>query len=503
MKNQSGKCDNCNLSGKKQFSPLPQQKNKTMKVEQIYTGCLAQGAYYIESNGEAAIIDPLREVQPYIEMAEKRNAKIKYIFETHFHADFVSGHVDLAKKTGATIVYGPTQMKTGFDMHVGADGEIFKLGNASIRLIHTPGHTMESSCYLLSDENGKETSLFSGDTLFIGDVGRPDLAQHVIADLTQEKLAGHLYDSLRNKIIPLSDDLIVYPAHGAGSACGKNLSKETTDTLGNQKKTNAALRPGLSKEDFTDELLNGLMPPPFYFPKNVLMNIQGYDSIDTVMDRGKHALSVRDFELAAEAENALIIDTRSAAEFAKGFIPNSINIGIDGNFAVWVGTLVTDIKQPILLVNEPGREDEIITRLARVGYDHTIGYLEGGFASWKNAGKEMDTVKNISAAEFAEAENKNPEINILDVRKASEYNSEHILQAVNAPLDYVNESMLLVDKNKTYYVHCAGGYRSMSFISILKSRGYENLINVDGGFSSIKTTGKFKITDYVCPTTML
>jgi len=474
-----------------------------MKVEQIYTGCLAQGAYYIESNGEAAIIDPLREVQPYILMAEKRGAKIKYIFETHFHADFVSGHVDLAKKTGAPIVYGPTTMKTGFDAIIGEDGQVFEIGKAKIKLIHTPGHTMESSCFLLIDEEGQEQAIFTGDTLFIGDVGRPDLAQHVIADLTEEKLAAHLYESLHNKILPLNDDLIVYPAHGAGSACGKNLSKETSDTLGNQKKTNHALRQGLSKEQFIQELLKGLMPPPGYFPKNVLMNINGYDGIDDVMKRGTRALSPDEFDVIANETKALVLDTRNARLFGEGFIPNSINISIDGSFAVWVGTLIPDIKQEILLVTEHGREEEVITRLARVGYDHAIGYLLGGFDAWKYAAKEIDTIKSVSAQEFAEAETKNPEINILDVRKKSEYDSEHIVNAKNTPLDYVNDSMAMIDKNKTYYVHCAGGYRSMIFSSILKARGFNNLIDVDGGFTAIKESGKFKVTEYVCPTTML
>lgn len=474
-----------------------------MKIEQIYTGCLAHGAYYIESNGEVAIIDPLREVQPYIAMAEKRGAKIKYIFETHFHADFVSGHVDLAKKTGAPIVYGPTNMKTGFDALIGKDGQVFEVGKAKIKLIHTPGHTMESSCYLLIDEEGKEQALFTGDTLFIGDVGRPDLAQHVIADLTEEKLAAHLYESLHNKILPLSDDLIVYPAHGAGSACGKNLSKETSDTLGNQKKTNYALRPGLSKEQFIQELLKGLMPPPSYFPKNVLMNINGYDGIDDVMKRGTRALSPNEFDVIANETTALVLDTRNAKTFGDGFIPNSINIGIDGSFAVWVGTLIPDIKQQILLVTEHGREEEVITRLARVGYDFAIGYLQGGFDAWKYAGKEVDHIKSVTSEEFAQAETKNPEINILDVRKKSEYDSEHIITAKNTPLDYINESLSMIDKNKTYYVHCAGGYRSMIFASILKARGFDNLIDVDGGFSAIKESGKFEVTDYVCPTTML
>ncbi|MCB9309304.1 MAG: MBL fold metallo-hydrolase [Lewinellaceae bacterium] len=474
-----------------------------MTVEQIYTGCLAQGAYYVESKGEAIVIDPLREVQPYIEKAEKNGAKIKYVFETHFHADFVSGHIDLAKKTGAKIVYGPTSAKTGFETYIAQDGEVFNIGDVKIKVLHTPGHTMESSCYLLIDENGKETALFTGDTLFIGDVGRPDLAQHVISDLTEEKLAGHLFDSLRNKIMPLNDDLIVYPAHGAGSACGKNMSKETSDTLGNQKKTNYALRPELTKELFIGEVLNGLMPPPGYFPKNVLMNIQGYESIDTVLERGNKALNPREFELLANETHALILDTRSSREFASGFIPNAINIGIDGSFAVWVGTLIPDIKQEILVVADNGREEEVVTRLARVGYDYTLGYLNGGMDAWRAAGKEIDTVKNITAAEFAQAEANDPKIAILDVRKASEFNSEHIVNAENAPLDYVNDSMKVVNPDITYYVHCAGGYRSMSFISILKSRGYENFVNVDGGFNEIKSSGMFKLTDYVCPTTLL
>ncbi|MFN8261450.1 MAG: MBL fold metallo-hydrolase [Chitinophagales bacterium] len=474
-----------------------------MQIEQIYTGCLAQGAYYIESNGEAAIIDPLREVQPYIDMAEKRGAKIKYIFETHFHADFVSGHVDLSRKAEAPIIYGPTKMETGFAAHIAHDGEIFTLGDARIKLIHTPGHTMESSCYLLIDESGKETALFTGDTLFIGDVGRPDLAQHVVADLTEEKLAGHLYDSLRNKIMPLADDIIVYPAHGAGSACGKNMSKETSDTLGNQKKTNYALNPALSKEAFIKEVLHGLVTPPSYFPKNVLMNIQGYDSIDEVIDRGTHALSPDAFEAAANETDAVILDTRKPAEFGAGFIPNSINIGVDGSFAVWVGTLIPDIRQQILLVTTPGREQEVVTRLARVGYDHAIGYLDGGFDAWKNAGKETDTIVSLSAEEFAAAEEQDPNINILDVRKKSEYESEHIVNATNLPLDFINNNMSQIDKSKTYYVHCAGGYRSMIFASILRARGYDNLIDVDGGFAAIKQSGKFKITDYVCPSTLL
>jgi glyoxylase-like metal-dependent hydrolase (beta-lactamase superfamily II)/rhodanese-related sulfurtransferase len=473
-----------------------------MKIEQIYTGCLAQGAYYIESNGEAVVIDPLREVNSYIEKAERNNAKIKYVFETHFHADFVSGHIDLAKATGATIVYGPTA-KPGFEAHTATDGEELKVGNVTFKVLHTPGHTMESTCYLLKDEKGKDVAIFTGDTLFIGDVGRPDLAQKVKAELTQEKLAAHLFDSLRNKIMPLADDIIVYPAHGAGSACGKNMSKETTDTLGHQKATNYALKTDMTKEEFMKEVLTGLTPPPRYFPLNVLMNIQGYDSISDVIKRGTQALSADAFETAANETGALILDTRDAEIFAKEFIPNSINIGIDGSFAPWVGTMIPDIKQEILLITEPGREEEVVTRLARVGYDHAIGYLKGGFDEWKKSGKETDSINSISADELAELVAKNPELNILDVRKQSEYNSEHILNAENASLDYINESMLNVDKNKTYYVHCAGGYRSMIFASILKARGYNNLINIKGGLKAMKETAKFKVSDYVSPTTLL
>ena len=473
-----------------------------MKIEQIYTGCLAQGAYYIESEGEAAVIDPLREVQPYIEKAERRNAKIKYVFETHFHADFVSGHKDLAAKTGAKIVYGPTGMKMGFDAIVAEDNQIFQLGKAKIKVIHTPGHTMESVCYLLINEEGKEEAIFTGDTLFIGDVGRPDLAQKVIKDLTQEKLAAHLYDSLRNKLMPLSDDLIVYPAHGAGSACGKNMSKETSDTLGNQKKTNYVLQP-MTKEEFIKEVLTGLTPPPAYFPQNVMMNIQGYDSIDEVLERGVRPLTPAEFEAAANETGAMILDTRDAQVFAKGFVPNSINIGIDGSFAVWVGAMIPDLKQEILVVAEEGREEEVITRLARVGYDYSIGYLGGGFKAWKESGHEVDSITSISVDELAKIKEGDPQIHILDVRKNSEYLSEHVLDAENAPLDYINDSMIKVDKNKTYYVHCAGGYRSMIFSSILRARGYDNLIDVSGGFKAIKESEKFKVTDYVCPTTLL
>ncbi len=472
-----------------------------MKVEQIYTGCLAQGAYYIESNGEAVVIDPLREVEPYIRKAEADNAKIKYVFETHFHADFVSGHLDLSKKTGAPIVYGPNAAPA-FDALIAKDGQEFKVGKVTLKVLHTPGHTMESTCYLLIDENGKETGLFSGDTLFIGDVGRPDLAQKVVADLTQDKLAGYLFDSLRNKIMPLADDIIVYPAHGAGSACGKNMSKETTDTLGHQKETNYALRANMTKEEFIKEVTTGLVAPPAYFPLNVMLNIQGYESIDKVLERGQHALSPDAFETAANETGALILDTRDPQTFAKGFVPNSVNIGIDGQFAPWVGAMIPDIKQEILLVTDEGREEEVITRLARVGYDHTIGYLKDGFNAWKNAGKEIDQVQSIDADELATL-SKKEKVNILDVRKKSEFLSEHIQDAENTPLDFINDSMAQIDKNKTYYVHCAGGYRSMIFNSILRARGYDNLVDVKGGFKAIKESGKFSISDYVCPSTLL
>jgi glyoxylase-like metal-dependent hydrolase (beta-lactamase superfamily II)/rhodanese-related sulfurtransferase len=470
-----------------------------MKVEQIYTGCIAHAAYYLESNGEAAIFDPLREVQPYMDRAAIDNAKIKYVFETHFHADFVSGHLDLAQKTGAAIVYGPTA-KPGFEAIVAEDNQEFKVGNYTVKVIHTPGHTMESTTFLLIDETGKEHGIITGDTLFIGDVGRPDLAQHVIADLTQEKLAAHLYDSLRNKIMPLSDDLIVYPNHGAGSACGKKMSKETTDTLGNQKKFNYALRADMSKEEFIKELLTGLTNPPAYFPKNVLMNIKGYESLDTIMDRGNIPLSPDAFEAAANETRALVLDTRDAETFSKGFVPNSINIGIEGNFAMWVGEMVADIKQPILLITETGKEEEAIIRLSRVGYDNTIGYLESGFEAWKNAGKEVDTVNRISAEEFAAQYSSNPMV--IDVRKKSEFDSEHVVGAVNIPLNEINKHLAEIPKDKPFVLHCAGGYRSMIAAAMLKQRGWENFVDVRGGFADIAKTNVAK-TDYVCPTTLL
>ena len=468
-----------------------------MKIEQIYTGCLAQGAYYIESNGEVAIIDPLREVNPYIEKAEKENGKIKYIFETHFHADFVSGHVDLAKQTGATIVYGPNA-STKYDTHIAKDGETFKLGDITIKVLHTPGHTMESTTYLLLDEEGKEHAIFSGDTLFLGDVGRPDLA--VKSDLTEAELAEMLYDSLRQKIMTLPDEVIVYPGHGAGSACGKNMKKETVGTIGEEKATNYALRSDMSKEEFVKEVTEGLTPPPSYFPKNVMMNKEGYESIDEVLERGLQALSPAGFEAAANETSALILDTRSPEAFVEGFIPNSIFIGIDGNFAPWVGSLIPDINQPILIVAEQGREEEVVTRLARVGYDNAIGYLKGGFDAWVKEGKDTDSIKSVSPQKFAEIY-KSEMPTVVDVRKPSEFQSEHVKDAVNRPLDYLNDHMQEFDREKPQYLHCAGGYRSVIAASILKSRGFENVINIEEGFKGISETDVAK-TDYVCPSTL-
>lgn len=470
-----------------------------MIIEQIYTGCLAQGAYYIQSGSEAAIVDPLREVRPYIEKARANGASIRYVFETHFHADFVSGHLDLSEQTGAPIIYGPNA-NPAFDARIAKDQEEFRLGEVTIRVLHTPGHTMESTCYLLIDENGRETALFSGDTLFIGDVGRPDLAQKA-ANMTQEELAGTLYDSLRNKIIPLPDDVIVYPAHGAGSACGKNMSKETTDTLGNQKKYNYALRPDMTREEFIGEVTSGLLPPPAYFPLNVQMNREGYESIENVLKKGTHALAPDVFEQAANDSGAILLDTRDPQTFAQAFIPNSINIGIDGSFAPWVGALIPDIRQEILLITEPGREEEVVTRMARVGYDGAIGYLKGGIEAWKAAGKEVDHIESISADELAERLAAGGEARILDVRKESEYAAEHILDAENVPLDYINEQMNRVDKDKPYYVHCAGGYRSMVFNSIMRARGYDKLVDVKGGFKAIRESGRFDLSAFACPNT--
>ena len=462
-----------------------------MYIEQIYTKCLAEASYYIESNGFAAIIDPLRDVQPCLDLAKRRGAEIIYVFETHFHADFVSGHIDLSDKTEAIIVYGPTTLQTGYPAVIAKDGQVFQLGDVRIQLIHTPGHTMESSCFLLKDESGRPTALFSGDTLFIGDVGRPDLAQKVIAELTPELLAGHLFDSLRNKIIPLPDDLVVYPGHGAGSACGKNMSKETTDTLGHQKNINYALNPALSKEEFVKQVLSGLTPPPVYFPQDVLLNINGYKSIDKVMEEGLKGLAPSDFDVMAFQNKALIIDTREAQVFCKAHVPGSVNIGIDGSFAVWAGTLIEKVTQPIMIVADPGREQEVITRLARVGYDNVLGYLKGGMQAWLDNFHLSDLVLSISVKEFAEIYHTG-HVSVLDVRRESEFYSGHLAGAINLPLDYIRENLSKIDKNINYYVYCGAGYRSMAYISLLKRHGFTNLVDIHGGFAEIRKSGLFE-----------
>lgn len=464
-----------------------------MKVEQIYTGCLAQGAYYITSNGEAAIIDPLRETQPYLDRLEKDGAKLKYIFETHFHADFVSGHVDLSKKTNASIVYGPTA-KPQFQAIVAEDNQVFEIGDVKIKVLHTPGHTMESSCFLLIDENGKETALFSGDTLFLGDVGRPDLAQKA-ASLTQEELAGLLYESLYSKILPLADDITIYPAHGAGSACGKNMMKETVDSLGNQKKMNYALNQP-NKEAFVKAVTDGLLPPPAYFGMNVAMNKIGYNSFDEVLKHGMKPLTAEEFETIAETTGALVLDTRSDREFAKGFIPKSINIGLNGDFAPWVGAMIVDVKQPILLVTDEDKEEEAVTRLSRVGFDNVLGHLAGGIDAWRKANKEIDLVDRITSEKFATEVNTN-ENKIIDVRKESEYAAEHVENAYSKPLAYINDWVKDINPQEHFYLHCAGGYRSMIAASILQARGYRNFTEIEGGFNAIAKTDVPK-TNFVC-----
>jgi glyoxylase-like metal-dependent hydrolase (beta-lactamase superfamily II)/rhodanese-related sulfurtransferase len=466
-----------------------------MKIEQIYTGCIAQAAYYLENNGEAAIFDPLREVQPYLDRAQKDNAKINYIFETHFHADFVSGHIDLAKKSGGEIVFGPTA-NPEFKAIIATDNQEFKVGNYTVKAIHTPGHTLESTCYLLIDENGKQYGIITGDTLFIGDVGRPDLAQALVEDLTQEKLAGYLFDSLRNKIMPLADDLIVFPSHGAGSACGKNMSKETTDTLGNQKRTNYALRADMTKEEFTKELLDGLGLPPAYFPQNVLLNIKGYDSLDSIINKSYIGLFPREFEAVANQGDAIVLDVRHENDFVKAHIPNSIFIGIQGNFAPWVGSLLRDVNQKLLLVTPEGKEEETITRLSRVGFDHVLGYLKGGIDAWKAAGFETDSIHSITPEDFANQ--LDAKSIIIDARKPGEYDAEHVTNAINIPLDTLNENFQSVPKDNDFFLHCLGGYRSVIMASILKSRGIHNIINVEKGMSGIKQTNA-SCTQFQCP----
>ena len=469
-----------------------------MKIEQIFTSCLAEMAYYIESNGEAVVIDPLRETAPYTERADNDNAKIKYIFLTHFHADFVSGHVDLAKKTGATIVYGPGATAE-YELHQGTHGEIFKVGEIELELLHTPGHTMESISLLLRDKTGKEQCLFSGDALFIGDVGRPDLAIKQ-GELTEKDLAKHLFNSLRNVIMRLPDDIIVYPNHGAGSACGKNMSKETYDTLGHQKEVNYALRYDMTEEEFVKEVLTGLAPPPQYFPKNAGMNKGINTDIETVIANGKKELTVEEVKSLVD-NGAIILDTRHQNEFIKSHIPGSIFIGLAGGFAPWVGALIKDIDQKLVIIADSGKEEEAVTRLARIGYDHSQGVLLNGVTVWEQAGNELASIEQVSPLEL-ETLNTTSDINILDVRKVSEYKSEHVVNAENLPLDILNANLDKIDTNKTYYVHCAGGYRSVIFESIAKANGIHNLIDVSGGFGTMKKETKLPVSEFVCPTTL-
>ncbi|MBP6090787.1 MAG: MBL fold metallo-hydrolase [Crocinitomicaceae bacterium] len=469
-----------------------------MKIEQIYTGCLAQGAYYVINENEAFIIDPLREIQPYLERLNNDGVTLKYIFETHFHADFVSGHIDLSKATGAPIVYGPNA-QPAFEAIVATDEQIFTIGKVKIKVLHTPGHTMESTTFLLRDENEEDVAIFSGDTLFLGDVGRPDLAQKA-ADMTQEQLAGLLYDSLMNKIMPLADSITVYPAHGAGSACGKNMMKETVDTLGNQKKMNYALNQP-TKEAFIAAVTDGLLPPPAYFGYNVAMNKNGYDSFESVKLKALTPLSPSAFEALTEATSALILDTRDSNSFKDGFIPQAINIGVKGDFAPWVGALIGDVNQEIVVVAEVGMEEEVITRLSRVGFDKVVGYLDGGFEAWKIAGKEIDTVHRISASEF-EKEFVAGQSLVIDVRKESEYAAEHIDEAYCKPLAAINEWTKDIQPTEHFFMHCAGGYRSMIAASILQARGYRNFTEIAGGFNAIAATSIPK-SDFVCQSKVL
>ena len=470
-----------------------------MNIEQIYTGCLAQGAYYITSNGEAAIIDPLRETSPYITRLSNDNVKLKYIFETHFHADFVSGHLDLSKQTGATIVYGPNATPD-FEIISAKDEQIFEVGNIKIKVLHTPGHTMESTCYLLIDENGKDHALFSGDTLFIGDVGRPDLAQKA-ASMTQDQLAGILFHSLRDKVMTLADDVIVYPAHGAGSACGKNMSKETVSTIGEQKVKNYALRANMTEAEFITEVTDGLLPPPAYFGMNVAMNKKGIPSFENVLNNGMKEINATEFEAIVEDAGALILDTRNSGDFAKGFVPQAINIAINGDFAPWVGALIADVNQPIALITEIGKEEETVTRLSRVGFDNILGHLKGGFEAWKAAGFDVDTVNRISAEQF-EKEVKIGESTIIDVRKEGEYEAEHVEDAYSKPLVYINNWVKDINPNEHFFLHCAGGYRSMIAASILQARGYRNFSEIDGGFNAIAKT-ELPRTDFICQSKVL
>ncbi|MEI6263957.1 MAG: MBL fold metallo-hydrolase [Sphingobacteriia bacterium] len=462
-----------------------------MFIKQLYTGCLSEAAYYIESEGVAAVIDPLRDIEEYLVLAKERNATIKYIFETHFHADFVSGHLDLASSTGATIVYGPGTV-TKFPVHLAKDEEVFQIGKISITVLHTPGHTLESSCYLLKDENGKDNAIFTGDTLFVGDVGRPDLAQKG-NEITMEDLAGMLYESLQKRIMPLANEVIVYPAHGAGSSCGKNLGPETFSTIGEQKLTNYALQ-DQSKEEFIKAVTEGLAAPPNYFPINAKINKEGYDSLDALLLKGMTPLSIDDFKQKVAA-NAIILDTRNSAEFTQGFIPGSISIGLDGRFAEWAGSLLP-FNESMILVTEKGKEKESIIRLARVGFDKIEGFLAIGFEAWKDAGEKIDLIIDIDADEMAMDIAFDPNMVIVDVRKETEYANGHVKEAINIPLNDLTDpgSMANLDDHHNIYIHCAGGYRSVIASSLIKRQGIHNIRNVVGGFAKIaELSDKFDI----------
>ncbi|MEY3676059.1 MAG: hypothetical protein RJB67_549 [Bacteroidota bacterium] len=465
-----------------------------MFVQQLYTGCISESAYYIESNGIAAIIDPLRDIDAYLQLAGQRNATIKYIFETHFHADFVSGHLDLAAATGASIVYGPNTV-TKFEVTVAKDNQVFQIGDITLQVLHTPGHTLESSCYLLKDEAGKDHAIFTGDTLFVGDVGRPDLAQKD-NEITIEELAGMLYDSLHEKIMPLANDVIVYPAHGAGSSCGKNLGSETFSTIGIQKQTNYALQPQ-SKEDFIIAVTDGLTAPPQYFPINAKINKEGYESLDTVLANGLKALTVAAFKEQITTFEPVILDTRNATLFTQGFIPGAISIGLEGRFAEFAGSILP-FDQAILLVCEPGTEKESIVRLARVGFENIIGHLAGGFDAWAKAGEPIDLVIDVEADELAMDIPFDPNMVIVDVRKTSEFDKGHIKEALTIPLDELTDpaSMANFDDNQNIYIHCAGGYRSVIASSLIKKQGIHNIRNVIGGFKAIsELSDKFDIEE--------
>lgn len=465
-----------------------------MYVEQLYTGCLAEAAYYIESNGEAAIIDPMREIQPYLELLEKRGAKLKYVLETHFHADFVSGHLDLAKETRAKLIFGPTA-SPNYSSYVAEDGERFELGDVEIQVLHTPGHTMESSTYLLIDENGDNHAVFTGDTLFIGDVGRPDLA--VKSDLTKEDLAGLLYDSLHKKILPLADEVVVYPGHGAGSQCGKNLSSETVSTIGEQRKFNYALQP-MKKDEFVAVVTDGIADPPAYFPENARINREGYQNIDEVLKRNLNALSLEQFE--KEINNgALVLDTRHENLFEKGSLRYSVNIPLNGQYAVWVGSLIP-IDKPLVLITEPGKEHESVLRLARVGFENVSGYLEGGVETWTKSGKAVQTINSIEPGLMMSYLHNGYEL--LDVRRSTEAETEHVAGAINISLVELENRLSELDKDQKYVIHCAGGYRSMIASSILVNNGFKNVVNIHKGFSGIKKVEGVELIAGKCPTTL-